>query len=264
MSDEPSALALAGLDPTGGAGLVADCVVLARHGVRVAGIVTAWTDQDVRGVRGVTPVGTDVVARALRDACSGGAPSAAKTGLLADAATIEAIARELPASTALVVDPVLASSDGFPFLDDRGVEALLSTLVPRAALVTPNLPECLRLAGIRAGGPDAARRAALSILERGARAVLVTGGHAEGPEAVDILFDAAGERAVRAPRVAGPSPHGTGCALSAAIAGRLARGEPLDRAVAGAKRLVHAMIRDAYPVRGGRPRLAFAAGDPAE
>lgn len=255
----PVALSIAGLDPTGGAGLLADVRVIARHGVHPEGVASAWTVQDSRGVVDFGPVGARQVRDAIRAVCADLPPAAAKTGLLPDVSTIEAVVAALPASVSLVVDPVLAPSNGPPFLDARGIEALRSALLPRALLVTPNLSEAARLAGLDAEDPDLPRRAAEAILSTGCRAVLVKGGHAGGPEAVDLLVDRDGEVPLSLLRIPGPSPHGTGCALSAAIAARLARGEGLRDAVRGAKALVHAMIAGAIRFGGGRAFLRFDA-----
>ncbi|MGH7149191.1 MAG: bifunctional hydroxymethylpyrimidine kinase/phosphomethylpyrimidine kinase [Planctomycetota bacterium] len=255
----PVALSIAGLDPTGGAGLLADVRVFLRHSVRPAAVASAWTVQDSKGVHDFGPIGWRAVREAIRAICADLKPAAAKTGLLPDAETVEAVAAALPEEIPLVVDPVLASTGGVAFLDARGIAALRRTLLPRAALVTPNLDEAAKLADIDPRGSPTVREIAHSILETGCRAVLVKGGHAEGPEASDLLFDPAGEESFDLPRIPGPTPHGTGCALSAALAARLARGEDLRAAVRGSKALVHAMIAAADRSGPGRPTLGFDA-----
>ncbi|HET6203300.1 MAG TPA: bifunctional hydroxymethylpyrimidine kinase/phosphomethylpyrimidine kinase [Planctomycetota bacterium] len=255
----PVALSVAGLDPTAGAGLLADVRVFLRHGVRPAGVASAWTVQDRNGVHDFGPIGWRAVKEAIRVVCADMKPSAAKTGLLPDAETVEAVAAALPEEVPLVVDPVLASTGGVAFLDARGIAALRAALLPRATLVTPNLDEAAKLAELDPRGSFSARDAARALLEAGCRAVLVKGGHADGKEACDLLFDAEGEEVLTLPRAPGPTPHGTGCALSAAIAARLARGEELRSAVRGAKALVHSMIAAADRSGLGRPRLGFDA-----
>ncbi len=257
----PVALSIAGIDPTGGAGLLADVRVILRHGVRPAAVASAWTVQDSKGVHDLGPIGWRAVREAIRAVCADLRPAAAKTGLLPDAETVEAVAAALPTGIPLVVDPVLASSGGVAFLDARGIAALRKTLLPRAALVTPNLDEAAKLAESDPRGSPTIRDFAQAILETGCRAVLVKGGHAPGPEVSDLLFDAAGEEEFSMPRIPGPTPHGTGCALSAAIAARLARGEDLREAVRGAKALVHAMIAAADRSGPGRPTLGFDASE---
>jgi hydroxymethylpyrimidine/phosphomethylpyrimidine kinase len=185
-------------------------------------------------------------------------PDAVKTGALAGAATVRAVARAIAAYRlpAPVVDPVIAASAGARLLDRAGVSALRDELLALARVVTPNLAEAERLAGMRIDGGAAAREAARRIVRMGARAVVIKGGHrAHGRGSVDLLYD--GRRFVefRAARVAGGGAHGTGCAFSAAIAAHLARSDDLEAAVRAAKRYVTAALRARFRLGGGRALL---------
>ncbi len=239
----PTALTIAGSDPSGGAGLQADIAVLTRHGVRAAAVPTLLTVQTRRQVRSVAPIDPGLVDAQLAAVLEDGPIAAAKCGALGSAGIVQIIAARLAATTfPLVVDPVLVSSSGAPLLDDDGVRVLVERLVPRATLLTPNAIEAARLTGLEVRDRDDASRAGRALLALGPRAVLVKGGHLAGEErAVDVLVDARGEVAIEGPR-GKASAHGTGCALSASIAARLARGEPIERAVRGAKRWLASAI----------------------
>jgi len=185
-------------------------------------------------------------------------PQAAKTGMLADASVVEAVATALEEGPdiPLVVDPVLAASGGRMLLSEAGVEALVARLLPRAALITPNRYEAERLWGHTVSTPEEAGRCALELRELGPKAVLVTGGHLkEKGVIVDTLADDRGLTTWRHPRHPGPAPHGTGCALSAAITAHLAQGVPLRESVRRALSYVAAAVRLAASPGEGRPFL---------
>jgi hydroxymethylpyrimidine/phosphomethylpyrimidine kinase len=265
-SEKPPVLAVAGLDPSGGAGAVADALWIARAGAHPLVVVSCWTVQDTRGVRGVGPVPIRVFERQL-DLLFGdvGAP-VVKTGLLPTAAHVRALAKRLPRRSPLVVDPVLASSGGVELMDRRARRELLTRLAPRATLLTPNLPELEALTGVKtAGGVDAPHaeavhsevlRAAEALLDLGAGAVLVKGGHGRGARVVDVLYTRDAVRAYRGARLPG-SVHGTGCALASTVAARLACGDPLTTAVRRGIDTVRRGIRGAWRLGRGRPLLDF-------
>jgi hydroxymethylpyrimidine/phosphomethylpyrimidine kinase len=239
-------LAIGGLDPGGGAGLVRDYLTARALDARAVLIGTAWTDQSPRGVAAVEPR----VPEAVRDAVAGAlarGTDAVKVGMTATPEVARIIAAALTLFPGPVVfDPVLAASSGGSLF--AGPPAALWTLVARASLVTPNLIEAAALAEMRRVATVAeARAAAHALRERGARAVLVKGGHLEGA-AVDLLVTEHGEQTLVADRVPGPSPRGTGCALATSIAVELARGRPLPEAVSRAKTWLHAQIQNARPV----------------
>jgi hydroxymethylpyrimidine/phosphomethylpyrimidine kinase len=241
----PRVLVCAGLDPGGGAGLLADLEALAAAGARGWAVATALTAQGARGARAMEPVPVPLVLAQI-DALLDGErerPRAVKTGMLGNAAVADALAERLGARdlarAPLVVDPVLAATSGLRLLDPgrRSPAAALERLLARAALATPNWPELEWLAGHTLGGEEEAIRAARALP---ARAVLVKGGHREGAP-VDLLVRGRTVIRVTGRRRAG-SARGTGCRLASAIAGLLARRVPLEEAVRRAKRAVEAYL----------------------
>jgi hydroxymethylpyrimidine/phosphomethylpyrimidine kinase len=251
----PVALTIAGSDPSGGAGLQADLKTFAAFEVYGAAVATCLTAQNTTSVRRVHRLPPDFVVAQI-DAVLDDLPVAAiKTGMLGDEATLRAVAARLErrGATPLVVDPVMVATSGDRLLATDALEALRTRLVPLADLVTPNLPEAAALAGRAAGSSGERREAARAIHALGARAVLIKGGHDEGP-AIDLLFDGTSFVELRAERIAGGPTHGSGCTLSAAIAAGLARGDALASAIERAKRYVHEAIRRAPPLgHGARP-----------
>lgn len=252
----PRLLTIAGSDPSGGAGIQADLKVFSAHGAHGMAAVAALTVQDTRGVAATLDLPPEFVAAEVRTLLADIGCDAAKTGMLGSSAVVEAVAavlREHPVPR-LVVDPVLASTSGRRLLAEDGEEALRRALLPLAAVVTPNLAEASRLAGFEVASREAMREAARAIAALGPRAVLVKGGHLPGAQVVDVLYDADSRSydEVASPRIETPHTHGTGCVLSAAIACRLARGEPVARAARGAQAYVRAAIRAAVPIGHGR------------
>ena len=233
-------LCLAGHDPSGGAGVDADREALERFGVEAVCVVTARTEQEGGRVRSITPVRCETWWREARRAAE--EPLAAlKTGLLCDAEQVRAVVRLLGDLEPLpvVVDPVLAASGGEPFLDEAGIEALLGELLPCAVVLTPNLREAARLGGFALDElqavPAARVGAARALLERGAAAVLVKGGHGTEDPVVDLLLEPGGDPLyLTHRRVPGAGLHGSGCRFASALAAGLARGRPLPAAAAEA------------------------------
>ena len=235
------ALTIAGSDSSGGAGIQADLKTFSAFGVYGASAITALTAQNTRGVAGVEPVAASFVVAQIEAVLADLDVGAIKTGMLANAGIVEAVARCLREATQrpLVVDPVMVATSGDVLLAADAIEAMKGGLIPLASLITPNLPEGARLLGTTAAADDAeAIEQARALYALGCGAVLLKGGHGAGETAVDILCDGAGiERFVR-PRIDTPHTHGTGCTLSAAIAALLAQGVALREAVARAKAYV--------------------------
>ena len=226
-------LIIAGLDSSTRAGLARDLAVMADHGITARVAATAVTAQDATGGCIIHPVPAAMVAAQIRAA---GPLRAAKLGMLANADIVEAIATALP-DVPFVLDPVLATSAGVPLLDAAGRAAMIARLIPRAALITPNLPEAAILTGLAPdAGPDSM---ATAFFAMGAQAVLLKGGHARGPDAVDWLLRPGGPplrlAALRKPG----TRRGTGCTLASAIAAHLSRGDDLATACAQAKRYLN-------------------------
>lgn len=257
----PCALTIAGSDSGGGAGIQADLKTFSALGVFGTSAITAVTAQNTRGVTSWRALPPPFVAEQMRAVLSDLPIAAAKTGMLGTASVIRAIAKELARTPdlPLVVDPVMVATSGDPLLAPDAERAVVRHLFPRATLVTPNLPEASLLLGRAVHTPAEQREAARSLVELGAKAALVKGGHAEG-DPVDVLcFTRGGERAggektfleLRAPRIPTTSTHGTGCTLSSAVAAFLARGFAIDEAVRRAHAYVHEAIRQAPGLGGG-------------
>ncbi|MEI7608175.1 MAG: bifunctional hydroxymethylpyrimidine kinase/phosphomethylpyrimidine kinase [Rhodospirillaceae bacterium] len=232
-------LVVAGSDSGGGAGIQGDIKTITALGGYAATAITALTAQNTRGVFGVLPVPPEFVAQQMRLVLEDIGADALKTGMLHSAAVIEAVAavvEELGIGIPLVVDPVMVSKSGAPLLDPDAVQALKQTLLVRAELATPNIPEAMVLTGMD-GIRDLAemRHAAALILSLGPRAVLIKGGHMEGEILTDLLSWEDGEDVFQSPRLHTPHTHGTGCTLASAIAASLALGFGLRDAVVRAR-----------------------------
>jgi hydroxymethylpyrimidine/phosphomethylpyrimidine kinase len=240
-----SAVTIAGSDSGGGAGIQADLLTFAAHGVYGATVVVAGTAQNTRGIVSVEPFPARFVAEQLEAVLSDLVPRAVKVGMLYDAPHVRAVAAGLRRRGVrnVVVDPVIRASSGTTLLSPAGSQELRRTLLPLADLVTPNLDEAAVLAGMEIRTDSDRREAARRIGRFGPRAVLVKGGHAAGDRIRDVLWDGRRFHVYEHLRVAAVATHGTGCTLSAAIAANLALGHGLEEAVASAIRYVAAALR---------------------
>ena len=248
-------MTIAGFDPSGGAGVLADIKAIAAMGGFGVAAITSLTFQNTVGVFGAAHQTRETVRRQVEPLLEDFQVAAVKTGMLPTAEVIEEIAaliRERKLAP-LVVDPVVRSTSGYDLIDDRALRALVEELFPLATLVTPNVAEAERLTGIRVTGLDAMQQAAAAIRAMGARAVLVKGGDVMADTATDLLLDDNGARVFAAERVSSSSTHGTGCTLAAALATLLARGLSLSEAIEQAKRYIVEAIRHA-------PRLGHGHG----
>jgi hydroxymethylpyrimidine/phosphomethylpyrimidine kinase len=251
---QPVALTVAGSDPSGGAGLQADLKTFHQHGVYGASVVTLLTVQNTRRVSAVHPLEPALVLAQLEAVLEDVPPQAAKTGALGSAPLIRAVGeRAASFGFPLVVDPVMVSKHGTPLLEEAAVAALREHLLPRAFLITPNLHEAAHLTGRPVRDEEDMVRAAEALAAQGPRHVLVKGGALQGAggQVVDVLWSREGVRTFRAPRVDSRHVHGTGCALSAALTARLARGQALPRAVEAATGWVRRAIAEAPGLGGG-------------
>ncbi len=245
MMTIPIALTVAGSDSSGGAGIQADLKTFAALGVYGASVITALTAQNTRGVNGIHQVPSDFVTAQI-DAVFGDLDvKAVKIGMVAELATIDAIAAGLDrwSPKHVVLDPVMVATSGDRLLAADAVEALRTKLVPHASLITPNLPEAAALLD----EPIASNEAAIEsqgrrLLAMGCPVVLIKGGHGQGAESIDYLIEGNGVVALAAPRIATKNTHGTGCSLSSAIAAGLAKGEDMATAVRQAKTWISAAI----------------------
>ena len=241
----PIALTIAGSDSSGGAGIQADLKTFAALGVYGASVITALTAQNTNGVTGIHQVPADFVTAQI-DAVFGDLDvKAVKIGMVAQPSTIDAIAAGLArwSPKHIVLDPVMVATSGDRLLAMDAVEALRTKLIPRASLITPNLPEAAALLDEPVAASDAAIESqGKRLLAMGCPGVLIKGGHGQGAESIDYLVSGNGSIALSAPRIATRNTHGTGCSLSSAIAAGLARGEEMETAVRHAKTWISAAI----------------------
>ncbi|MGE5414383.1 MAG: bifunctional hydroxymethylpyrimidine kinase/phosphomethylpyrimidine kinase [Syntrophomonadaceae bacterium] len=251
----PTAVAIAASDAGAGAGIQADLLTFAAHGVWAGTVVTAGTAQDSRRIFAIEPFSARFV-RAQMDAVFPDLkPRSVKIGALFDRARVRAVAAGLSRHRArnVVLDPVLVSTSGTRLLSKDALAALRRDLLPLCALVTPNLPEAEALTGLRIR-TDADRRLAAGILaDDGARAVLIKGGHGRGRTVRDLLFDGRFFVEFVAPRLPGTAAHGTGCTLASAIAANLALGRGLEESVLAGIRFLREALRRPLRPGGGRP-----------
>jgi len=241
----PVALTIAGSDSSGGAGIQADLKTFAALGVYGASVITALTAQNTLRVSGIHQVPAEFVTAQIDAVFSDLAVGAVKIGMVAQLASIDAIAAGLKrwSPKHVVLDPVMVATSGDRLLASEAIETLRSKLIPCASIITPNLPEAAALLGEPVAESEAAvEHQGKRLLAMGCRAVLIKGGHGEGAESIDYLIDPQGTRALAAPRVATKNTHGTGCSLSSAIAAGLAKGEGLETAVGNAKAWISAAI----------------------
>lgn len=249
----PVALTVAGSDSGGGAGIQADLKTFDAFDVHGASVLAALTAQNSLGVQGFEAVAPAFVRAQLDSVASDLAVRATKTGMLADAEVIAAVADGVEAHDldTLVVDPVAASKHGDPLLADRALDALRERIVPLALVATPNLGEVALLTGVEVTDRAGLSRAASAMLELGCRWVLVKGGHLSGDDAVDLLTDGHVVEELVAPRSPTPHTHGTGCTLSAAIAAGLARGADVVPAVRAGKDYLSGALERGVKVGAG-------------
>ncbi len=250
-------LTIAGLDPSGGAGVIADIKAFTAFGCFAAAAVTSITYQNTTGVFGAEAQSAETVERQIRPIFDDYIVSAAKTGMLPTREVIETVASLIEQNEVshFVVDPVVRSTSGFDLIDNSALRALIERLFPLATVITPNIPEAERISGVSIESYDDIVAAAEVMRELGAKNVLIKGGHgiegerkkekgkSEGKLAIDYFFSGDGIMEFSAPFVNTRGTHGTGCVLSAAIAANLANGLSLNDAISAAKKFVNDALR---------------------
>jgi hydroxymethylpyrimidine/phosphomethylpyrimidine kinase len=252
-------LIIAGSDSGGGAGIQADIKTVTALGAYAATAITAITVQNTLGVSAAYPLPRDVVAAQARAVLSDIGADVIKTGMLGESEIVELAAELLDeAARPAVVDPVMVAKGGARLLDPDALQLVQRLLVPRAALLTPNAPEAEALTGIAVESADDLRRAGAALLQAGAGAVLMKGGHVPGERVTDVLMTPYGETTFEAARIASRNTHGTGCTLASACAAGLAQGLGLDEAVARAWGYVQEAIARAPGFGGGAGPLDHA------
>ncbi|HET9784871.1 MAG TPA: bifunctional hydroxymethylpyrimidine kinase/phosphomethylpyrimidine kinase [Terriglobales bacterium] len=245
-------LSIAGLDPTGGAGILADMKTFAANQVYGMACVAALTVQNSQGAHSYMAVAPEFLEKQLESLLTDLPPRAVKLGMLGSAATVEVVARQLEKHRApwVVLDPVWKATSGAPLMDAGGWQALRERLLPLVSVVTPNVEEAAELAGQPASTQMAdLEQAAMAIRALGPRYVVITGGHLERP--TDLLFDGEKFITMAGDRVRTPNTHGTGCTFSAALAANLANGKQMQDAVVLAKAYLTAALKQAYAIGAG-------------
>lgn len=262
----PRAITIAGSDSGGGAGIQADLKTFMAFGVYCSSVVTALTAQNTREVLGIWRPDPEAVYQQIEAVMSDIGADAGKTGMLVDAKIIEAVARGLERwpIEKLVVDPVMISKSGAHLLAGGGVDAmdgmdrvdsvdrLRKRILPKAYLLTPNIPEAEALTGDKIDDESSMKRAAEKLVSMGARSVLIKGGHSTDPDrSDDLFFDGSSFKLFKGRRIESRNTHGTGCTLSAAIAANLALGKDLVSAIAAAKNYLAEAIATAPAIGSG-------------
>jgi hydroxymethylpyrimidine/phosphomethylpyrimidine kinase len=248
----PVVLSVAGFDPSAGAGIAADLKTIAAHNCYGVAAITALTVQNSQGVAAIHPVEPQILRETILSLLADGPVKAIKIGMLHNAATAEVVREILDSNPAIpsVLDPVVRSSSGSELLDASGLDFLRRELIPRVTLLTPNLAEAAAFTDMPADNLESMKAAARKLIEMGARAVVVTGGHLE--KAIDVFHDGTEMESFVGDRIRPDNTHGTGCTFSSAVAANLALGRQLRDAVVLAKAFVAEAIRNAFPVGSGR------------
>lgn len=256
MSAPARVLAIGGSDSSGGAGVQADLKTIMALGGYAMSAITAVTVQNTVGVQAMHTLTPELVRDQIRAVLDDIGVDAVKTGMLGNAFVAAAVADALrDVKAPIVLDPVLAASSGAVLVDEDGRSVLRERLLPLAALVTPNIPEAEALSGQKITDPQDQRTAAEALLEQGAKAALITGGHGAGDDLVDVLLWDKGEAVLESKRIETTSTHGTGCTLASAIATGLAQGLPLLDAVRLGRKYVRGAIRHAPGLGAGHGPL---------
>lgn len=246
------AITIAGSDSCGGAGVQLDLKIFEKLGVYGLSAITAVTAQNTVGVQKINKVPPRIIAAQIDSVIKDIGADACKIGMLYSSVVVTQVAERIRRHSIrnVVLDTVLSAKDGSPFLGRVGIKQLRRFLIPQALVVTPNVPEAEILSGIRVQNPDDMKCAARKIHDMGCGYVLLKGGHLEG-NPIDLMYDGCDFTEIPGIRVEGPPVHGTGCALSASIAARLALGDSVPDAVVFAKTFVRELIESAISLGKG-------------
>ena len=265
MSPPARLLAIAGSDPSGGAGLQADLKTCAAFGVYGMTAVTAITVQNTLGVSHVEVLSADLVVAQIRAVLEDMGTDVIKIGMLGRAETVEAVADvldELAPETPIVLDPVMLATSGGRLLEEKAVNTLKQHLLPMADLITPNVDEAEILTGIRPEDTEGLKAAGDKLLEMGAGAALMKGGHVDGAMITDVLVSPQGQNIMISPRLHSRHTHGTGCTLATAVACGLALGLEMEAAVHQAREYVYEAIKNAPNLGAGHGPLGHNLAGP--
>lgn len=246
-------LTIAGSDSGGGAGIQADLKTIALLGGFGTSVITALTAQNTMGVQDIYPIPSDFVEKQIDSVIADIGVDAVKTGMLLSSEVIRVVAKKIREHGVqkLIVDPVMVAKGGRPLLSRDSLDTLTDELIPLAFLITPNLPEASAICGRRVENPEDMREAARDIHKKGAKNVLIKGGHLPGCSMVDILFDGQGFFEYASEKVPTKNTHGTGCIYSAALAFEVAKGNEIHQVVRNAKEFITHAIKYSLAIGGG-------------
>ncbi|MCP8969450.1 bifunctional hydroxymethylpyrimidine kinase/phosphomethylpyrimidine kinase [Ectobacillus ponti] len=247
------ALTIAGSDSGGGAGIQADLKTFQELDVFGMSAITAVTAQNTLGVQGVYPLPVEAIVQQIQSVGSDIGTDAVKTGMLFSSEIIAAVAEQIRRFgwKNIVVDPVMIAKGGAPLLQEEAVQALKEHLLPLAAVITPNIPEAEVLTGMQIESPADKQEAARRLFDTGVRHVVIKGGHDEGSQASDLLYDGQHFQYFTSDRLPTKNTHGTGCTFAAAVTAELAKGKTAAEAVQTAKDFIQAAIADDLQIGGG-------------
>ena len=245
---------VAGSDSGGGAGIQADLQVFRAFGLHGCSITTALTAQNTQGIKSIEPVSNPFIQSQWDSLINDLPPTVIKSGMLANAVETIADLLALNPTIPYICDPVIRSTSDTPLLSDKALSILQKRIIPRAMLLTPNLPEARKLTGLPNASPQ---KLANALLEIGAQAVLLKGGHADGDHCSDLFMDDSQCFLMESPRINTSATHGTGCIFASATAAAFARGEPLPKAVQTAKTYLNQNLKHAMALGAGKGPLPF-------
>ncbi|MCS7253271.1 MAG: bifunctional hydroxymethylpyrimidine kinase/phosphomethylpyrimidine kinase [Armatimonadota bacterium] len=253
MKFTPCALTIAGSDSSGGAGVQADLKTFTALGVFGACAITALTAQNTLGVSSVLEVPAEFVAAQIDAVASDLKVGATKTGMLSNASIVEVVSAKVKEHNLkpLVVDPVIIAGTGARLLSENAIDVLKRELLPLATIVTPNVYEAEVLSGIKVTSLNSAMDAAIALYDLGASVIVIKGGHLEGDEAIDLVYDGNRFLELRSKRSTKGKLHGAGCVFSAAITAALAKGATEAEAIKSAKQFIQRSIEGAFPIGSG-------------
>lgn len=256
MSSIPRAMTIAGSDSGGGAGVQADLKTFASFGVYGTCVLSAVTAQNTHRVTDIFELPVSLIMHQIDAVMTDIGTNVVKTGMLSSTAIIESVADKLSAYSIknLVVDPVMIAKGGDRLLQEDSVASIRTKLIPLASVVTPNTPEAAVLTGREVDTVEDAKRAAKEIINMGASAVVVKGGHLDGP-ATDVLYDGRRFQIFSSPRIESKNTHGTGCTFASAIAANMAKGKLLEESITLSKEYINSAIREARQVGSGHGPL---------
>ena len=255
MTYLPKAMTIAGSDSGGGAGIQADLKTFSANGVYGSSVITAITAQNTLGVHDVLELPASLIESQIRVVMSDIGCDVIKTGMLSSSVIVETTVKTLKdfelENIDIIVDPVMKAKGGASLINDEAIDTVKNILIPMASVVTPNVPEAIELTNMNIIDVNSAKKAALAIIDMGAKAVVIKGGHLEGQESQDLYYDGKDFEIFSSERIDTHNTHGTGCTFASAIAAGLAKGFSMLESVSAAKEYVTLAIKNNHDIGGG-------------